>query len=97
LSFLLIKRGVLIKVDWLDVCIALRVVGAVLVVILRHWRRICTWEAKAYICIYLIKDKDLQVTNFWELLIFTVLLVFLLTKAVNIISRATCGEFLKIA
>ncbi len=32
----------LIKVDWLDACIARRVVGAVLVVFLRHWRKICT-------------------------------------------------------
>jgi hypothetical protein len=32
----------LIKVDWLDVCIAPRVVGAVLVVFLRRWRKICT-------------------------------------------------------
>jgi hypothetical protein len=41
----------LIKVDWLAACIALRVVGAVLVVYLRHWRKICTilqqWEASA--------------------------------------------------
>jgi hypothetical protein len=28
-------------VDWLDACIALRVVGAVLVVVLRRWRKIC--------------------------------------------------------
>ncbi len=28
----------LIKVDWLSACIALRVVGAVLVVFLRRWR-----------------------------------------------------------
>ncbi len=32
----------LIKVDWLDVYIALRVVGTVLVVILRQWRKIFT-------------------------------------------------------
>ncbi len=32
----------LIKVDWLYACIALRVVGAVLVVFLRRWRKICT-------------------------------------------------------
>jgi hypothetical protein len=29
----------LIKVDWLDACIALRVVGAVLVVFFRPWRK----------------------------------------------------------
>ncbi len=33
---------VLVKVDWLAACIALRVVGALLVVFLRHWRKICT-------------------------------------------------------
>jgi hypothetical protein len=33
---------VLIKGDWLAACIALRVVGAVLVVFLRRWRKICT-------------------------------------------------------
>ncbi len=32
----------MIKVDWLDAGIALRVVGAVLVVFLRRWRKICT-------------------------------------------------------
>jgi hypothetical protein len=32
----------LIKVDWLDVCIARRVVGAVFVVFLWRWRKICT-------------------------------------------------------
>ncbi len=32
----------LTKVDWLAACIALRVVGAVLVVFLRRWRKICT-------------------------------------------------------
>ncbi len=32
----------LIKVDWLAACIALTVVGAVLVVFLRRWRKICT-------------------------------------------------------
>jgi hypothetical protein len=31
-----------IKVDLLAACIALKVVGAVLVVILRSWRKICT-------------------------------------------------------
>jgi hypothetical protein len=30
------------KLDWLDACIALRVVGAVFVVFLPHWRKICT-------------------------------------------------------
>jgi hypothetical protein len=30
------------KVDWLAACIALRVVGAVLVVFRRRWRKICT-------------------------------------------------------
>jgi hypothetical protein len=30
------------KVDWLDACIVLRVVGAVLVVFPRRWRKICT-------------------------------------------------------
>jgi hypothetical protein len=29
-------------VDWLAACIALRVVGAVLVVFLQRWRKICT-------------------------------------------------------
>jgi hypothetical protein len=33
---------VLIKVDWLTACIALRVVDAVLIVFLRRWRKICT-------------------------------------------------------
>jgi hypothetical protein len=33
---------VLTKVDWLAACIALSVVGAVLVVFLRLWRKICT-------------------------------------------------------
>jgi hypothetical protein len=32
----------LIEVDWLAACIALRVVGAALVVFLRRWRKICT-------------------------------------------------------
>jgi hypothetical protein len=32
----------LIKGDWLDACVALRVVGAVLVVFLRRWRKIGT-------------------------------------------------------
>jgi hypothetical protein len=32
----------LIDVDWLAACIALSVVGAVLVVFLRRWRKICT-------------------------------------------------------
>ncbi len=32
----------LIKVDWLNACIALRVVGAILVVFLRRLRKICT-------------------------------------------------------
>jgi hypothetical protein len=32
----------LIKVDWLAACIALKVVGAALVVFLRRWRKICT-------------------------------------------------------
>jgi hypothetical protein len=32
----------LIKVDWIDACIALRVVGPVLVVFLGCWRKICT-------------------------------------------------------
>jgi hypothetical protein len=31
----------LIKVDWLAAGVALRVVSAVLVVVLRHWRKIC--------------------------------------------------------
>jgi hypothetical protein len=31
-----------IKVDWLAACIALRIVGAVLVVVLWRWRKICT-------------------------------------------------------
>ncbi len=31
----------LIEVDWLDACIALRGVGAVLVVFLRQWHKIC--------------------------------------------------------
>jgi hypothetical protein len=31
-----------IKVNWLAACIALRVVGVVLVVFLRRWRKICT-------------------------------------------------------
>ncbi len=45
LSFSLIISGVkliLIKVDWLAACIALRVVGAVLVVFLLRWRKIYT-------------------------------------------------------
>jgi hypothetical protein len=45
LSFLLITSGYncsLIKVDWLDAHSALRVVGAVLVVFLWLWRKICT-------------------------------------------------------
>ncbi len=33
---------VLIKVDWLAACIALRVVGAVLVVFLRRWPKVGT-------------------------------------------------------
>ncbi len=32
----------MIKVDWLAACIALRVVGAVLVVLPRRWSKICT-------------------------------------------------------
>ncbi len=32
----------MIKVDWLATCIALKVGGAVLVVFLRRWRKICT-------------------------------------------------------
>jgi hypothetical protein len=32
----------LIKVDWLAACLAVRVVGAVLVIFLRLWRKICT-------------------------------------------------------
>ncbi len=32
----------LIKVDWVASCIALRVVGAVLVIFLRRWFTICT-------------------------------------------------------
>ncbi len=32
----------LIKVEWLAACITLRVVGAVLVVFFRRWRKICT-------------------------------------------------------
>ncbi len=32
----------LIKVDWLAACIAVRVVGAVLVISLQRWRTICT-------------------------------------------------------
>jgi hypothetical protein len=32
----------LIKVGWLDACIALRVDGAILVVLLRRWRKIYT-------------------------------------------------------
>ncbi len=32
----------LIEVDWPAACIALRVVGAVLVVFLQRWRKICT-------------------------------------------------------
>jgi hypothetical protein len=35
-------NSALIKVDWLAACIALRVVGVVLVVFLRRWRKICT-------------------------------------------------------
>ncbi len=30
-----------IKVDWIAACIALRVVGAVLIIFLRRWRTIC--------------------------------------------------------
>jgi hypothetical protein len=30
------------KVDWLDSCLAITVVGVVLVVFLQHWRKICT-------------------------------------------------------
>jgi hypothetical protein len=41
----------LIKVDWLDACIALREVGAVSFVFLRRWRKIAQsssqWEARA--------------------------------------------------
>jgi hypothetical protein len=47
LSFLLITSEVycvLTKVDWLAVCIVLRVVGAVLVVCLRRWRKMCTYN-----------------------------------------------------
>ncbi len=33
---------IMIKVDWLDACIALRVVGAVLVVFLQRWRKLWT-------------------------------------------------------
>ncbi len=32
----------LTKLDWLDACIALRVVGAVLAVFLQRWHKICT-------------------------------------------------------
>ncbi len=32
----------LIKLDWLAACISLRVIGAVFVVFLRHWRKIWT-------------------------------------------------------
>ncbi len=32
----------LIKLDWLAACIALRVVGAALIVFFRRWRKICT-------------------------------------------------------
>jgi hypothetical protein len=32
----------LVKVDWLAACIAVREIGAVLVVFLRLWRKICT-------------------------------------------------------
>jgi hypothetical protein len=45
LSFLLIKsesNWALIKGDWLAACIALRVVGAVYVVVFRRWCKICT-------------------------------------------------------
>jgi hypothetical protein len=48
LSFLLITNGddcVLIKVDWLAPCIALRVVGSVLVVFLLRWRKFSTTPA----------------------------------------------------
>jgi hypothetical protein len=55
LSFLLITvkyNCALIKVDWLAACMALRVVGAVLVIVLRRWRKICTilrqWEARIH-------------------------------------------------
>jgi hypothetical protein len=44
----------LIKVDWLDACIALRVVGAVLVIFLQRWRKFAQssnqWEARAGTC-----------------------------------------------
>jgi hypothetical protein len=32
----------LIKVDWLDACVAKRVVGSVLVILFRRWRKFCT-------------------------------------------------------
>ncbi len=35
-------NSALIKVDWLDACIVLRVVGAGLVIFLQRWRKICT-------------------------------------------------------
>ncbi len=41
---------VLIKEVWLDACVALGVVGAVLVAVLQHWSKIRTilqtWEAR---------------------------------------------------
>jgi hypothetical protein len=41
-------------VDWLDACIALRVVGAVLVIFLQRWRKFAQsssqWEARAGTC-----------------------------------------------
>ncbi len=39
---IVLKNIVKCKVDWLDACIAPRVVGAVLVVFLWRWRKICT-------------------------------------------------------
>jgi hypothetical protein len=45
LTFLLFKSDYTVivqKVDWLAACIALRVVGAVWVVFLWSWRKICT-------------------------------------------------------
>jgi hypothetical protein len=36
----------IIKVYWLDACIALRVIGAVLVVFLRRWRKIILKSSK---------------------------------------------------
>ncbi len=40
------KVDLFIKVDLLDACIALRVVGAILVVFLRRWRKISTANGK---------------------------------------------------